>query len=69
MFEKGDIKMTQCPECESTITLNKKVKLGEYVECPECGMVLEVISLKPLELDYAFEDEDWEDWDEEEEED
>lgn len=61
--------MTQCPECESMVTLSKSVKLGQFVECPECGMALEVISIKPLELDYAFEEEDWDDWDEEEEED
>jgi alpha-aminoadipate carrier protein LysW len=58
--------MTRCPECESPITLNKGVKLGDYIECPECGTMLEVISLKPLELDYAVGDEDWEEeWEEE----
>lgn len=59
--------MTRCPECESTIALNKGAKLGDNVECPECGTMLEVISLKPLELDYALGDEDWEEWEEEEE--
>jgi alpha-aminoadipate carrier protein LysW len=66
MSERGGVKMTRCPECESTIALNKGVKLGDYVECPECGTMLEVISLKPLELDYAVGDEDWEEeWEEE----
>ena len=58
--------MTQCPDCASTITLGKSVKLGEFIECPECGVMLEVISLKPLELDYALGEEDWEEWEEEE---
>lgn len=58
--------MAQCPECESSITLNKGVKLGDYIECPECGTMLEVISLKPVELDYVLGDEDWEEWEEEE---
>jgi lysine biosynthesis protein LysW len=68
MFSKGGIRMAQCPECDSTIVLGKGVKLGEYVECHECGTMLEVISLNPLELDYALGDEDWEEWEEEWEE-
>jgi alpha-aminoadipate carrier protein LysW len=59
--------MARCPECESTIALNKGVNLGDYIECPGCGTMLEVISLKPVELDYAAGDEDWEEeWEEEE---
>ena len=51
--------MAWCPECDSMIMLDKGAKLGERIECPECGMLLEVINLTPLELDYALEDEDW----------
>jgi lysine biosynthesis protein LysW len=62
-----------CPECEAEIDFTNplEVKAGERVFCPECDMELEVISTKPLTLDYAFDDEDWEeedwgdDWDEE----
>jgi lysine biosynthesis protein LysW len=61
--------MAYCPECESMIVLDKGVKLGTHIECSECGTMLEVISLKPLELDYAFEDEEWdEEWEDEVEE-
>ncbi len=66
MSEKGGVKMVKCPECGSTITLSKKVKLGATIECPECGTVLEVISLTPIELDYALGDEEWEEEGEEE---
>jgi len=59
MFEKGGVKMAKCPACEKPIALGKNVKLGARIECPECGELLEVISLKPLDLDYAFGDEDW----------
>jgi lysine biosynthesis protein LysW len=65
MSERGNTKVTQCPECDSTIVLSTKMKLGEHIECPECGEMLEVISLNPLELDYALGDEDWEEWEEE----
>jgi lysine biosynthesis protein LysW len=68
MSERGTFKTTRCPECDSTIALNKGVKLGEFIECHECGTMLEVISLKPLELDYALGGEDWEEeWEEERE--
>ena len=52
--------MVKCPECGNSIEVSKKVKLGATIECPECGTVLEVISLSPLELDYALGDEEWE---------
>lgn len=54
--------MARCPECGNPIEVGKNVKLGAHIECPECGTLLEVISLKPLDLDYAFEE-----WEEEEE--
>jgi lysine biosynthesis protein LysW len=65
MFEKGGVQMAQCPECESPIQLSKNVKLGALITCPECDCLLEVISLNPLDLDYAFGDDEWEEEDEE----
>ena len=59
--------MTRCPQCTSTIALSKGVKPGDFIECQECGTMLEVVSLSPFELDYALSDEDWEEWEEEEE--
>jgi lysine biosynthesis protein LysW len=63
-----------CPECEQGVKLGTNPQEGQKVSCPECGANLEVISLSPLELDWAydapeedFDDEDWdfddEDWD------
>ena len=57
--------MAGCPECEKMIVPRKGAPLGECLHCPECGTLLEVISLNPLDLDYAFGYEDWEDADEE----
>lgn len=68
MFDRGSVKTARCPECGSTVALDRSVKLGEFIECHECGTTLEVISLKPLEFDYALGDEDWdEEWEEDEE--
>lgn len=55
-----------CPECDAEIDFGNPVemKVGDQAVCPECGIELEVISTKPLTLDY-FLDEDWEeDWEE-----
>ena len=62
--------VTICPECEAKINFDKPVEVGERVFCPECDIELEVISVKPLTLDYAPDDEDWEeeDWEEDWEE-
>ncbi len=53
-----------CPDCDGKIVLPPDVKLGQKLTCPHCEAELEVISLDPVELDWAY---DWE-WDEEEEE-
>jgi alpha-aminoadipate carrier protein LysW len=49
----------ECPECAAVITLYKPER-GEIVECPECGVELEVVSVEPLTLAPAPEEE--EDW-------
>lgn len=54
--------MVLCPECEQKIVINRP-KIGMHTVCRNCGVALEVISLRPLELDWAeFEDEDEDDW-------
>lgn len=67
-----------CPDCGEDVQIDPALKIGERFECPECSVELEVVSLKPLEVDYALyddwddEDEEWGDdvdWDDEEEED
>jgi lysine biosynthesis protein LysW len=58
---------TRCPECLAAIVLKDVVELGDPVTCPECHTLLEVISLRPLRLDYMDEnwEEEWEELDEE----
>ena len=48
-----------CPECAALIEL-ADVMEGEIVDCPECGVELEVLTLDPLTLGLAPEEE--EDW-------
>ncbi len=43
-----------CPECESTIRLNANVREGQPVTCQHCLAELEVVSVDPLEVDFAI---------------
>lgn len=49
----------ECPECFAAVTL-ENVMQHEIVQCPECGVDLEVVALEPLTLVLAPEEE--EDW-------
>ena len=52
--------VAECPECSANVTLSADVVEAEIVQCAECGAELEVISLEPITLDLAPEEE--EDW-------
>jgi lysine biosynthesis protein LysW len=44
---------TLCPRCRRKIEL-EQVERGEWVSCPYCWADLEVISLNPPVLDWAY---------------
>ncbi len=49
----------ECPECFGEVELTN-VMQNEIVQCPDCGVDLEVISINPIQLDLApDEEEDW----------
>jgi len=48
-----------CPECDAEIELKDALE-GEIVDCPDCGVELEVVSIAPLTFELAPEEE--EDW-------
>jgi len=40
-----------CPECDNPIVVDTdEVEEGETLQCDECGLDLEVVSVDPLEL-------------------
>ena len=52
--------MTECPICGAEVTLDSGTVKGELIECSDCGIDLEVISVKPFRVDEApLEEEDW----------
>jgi alpha-aminoadipate carrier protein LysW len=57
--EEVIIMLGTCPECAAEIELNDPLE-GEIVDCPDCGVELEVVSIEPLAFKLApNEEEDW----------
>lgn len=52
------MKTTHCLSCDSKIEIGSKAKIGQFVYCEFCGADFEIIELNPIELDYAFVDDD-----------
>ena len=51
--------MAHCPECDSQIDVDDfDVDLGDTLSCQECGQILEVTNLSPIELDAAPDDQE-----------
>jgi lysine biosynthesis protein LysW len=48
-----------CPECDAVISVNNP-REGDEITCRGCGTDLEVVSARPLEVDYPY-DGDWDD--------
>lgn len=49
-----------CVECDGELEMTDDVLVGEIVECPDCGVELEVTGVSPLTIELAPEvEEDW----------
>ena len=55
-----------CPFCKEVVELKKTAKEGDLVVCKACDTELEIVSLKPVELDWPLDDYEEDDWDEDE---
>ena len=52
--------MSNCPECGGVLKLSPDVIEYEILDCPTCGTELEVMSVDPIKIALAPEEE--EDW-------
>ena len=55
---------TTCPGCDEEIYIPTAPRLGDVIVCRTCEADLEVVSIRPLELDWREEEDDREDDDE-----
>lgn len=51
---------SNCPECGSALEMGSDLMAHEIIDCPSCGVELEVLSLDPIKVELAPEEE--EDW-------
>ncbi len=51
-----------CPECYYEFEVDNEVMLGEVIECPDCGIELEVIEIKEEEVVLQKAESEEEDW-------
>ena len=50
--------MSRCPECESDLELDGyDMEVGDSINCPECSIELKVVSLDPISIQPAPEEE------------
>jgi alpha-aminoadipate carrier protein LysW len=50
--------MTRCPECEMDLELDGyDLDVGETINCPECSTELRVVSLEPISVTAAEQEE------------
>jgi alpha-aminoadipate/glutamate carrier protein LysW len=51
--------LAQCPECDAAVPTDG-VRPGEIIECKDCAVELEVVTVSPITLTVAPEvEEDW----------
>ena len=43
-----------CPQCETILRININAREGQPLSCPECQASLEVVSVDPIEVDFAI---------------
>jgi len=50
--------MAFCPECRTAIDMDDEVEEGQTVDCPECGVELQVVNVDPVELEVLSSEEE-----------
>ena len=50
-----------CPACEAIVNVGPNPKMGQRVKCPSCRSQLEVTWLEPVELDWPYDEDDYDD--------
>lgn len=42
----------ECQDCSAEIPIPEDVEIGEIIECPDCGLILEVTEIKDGEAGF-----------------
>ena len=44
-----------CPMCGAVVVKDHHPRVGKMIKCTDCGTQLEIISLRPFEVDFPLE--------------
>jgi uncharacterized paraquat-inducible protein A len=55
---KRSVDVANCPECDRGIKLGRRPKRGQKFQCPQCSTIIEVVSVAPLEFDWAYDEDE-----------
>jgi DNA-directed RNA polymerase subunit RPC12/RpoP len=50
----------ECVDCGSRLDLIGEVKMGQGLTCPECGTMMEIVGLDPIEADWIYDEPEYE---------
>jgi alpha-aminoadipate carrier protein LysW len=56
--EKKIMVVVECPMCSEPIEMPDDVEFGDLVDCGECDREFEVVSLRPIELEWLDKEEE-----------
>jgi lysine biosynthesis protein LysW len=51
----------ECIDCGVRSTLKGRIELGQEIVCPECGTWMEVVSLDPVQVDWIYDQPQYDD--------
>jgi lysine biosynthesis protein LysW len=58
------VEKSECPSCGSKVFVGTKPRVGQRVKCPSCSSELEVVWLDPVELDWPYDEDEFDEDDE-----
>ncbi len=47
-----------CPACDEDVRIGGRARIGQTMTCVHCGARLEVVEVEPIELDWAYDDDE-----------
>ncbi len=53
--------VADCVSCGAQINVGDKPSLGQQFKCSNCGDIMEVVWLNPVELDWPVDDDEYDD--------
>ena len=66
MDPNGAGKAVTCLDCDRKLHTGVRAEVGDFITCPSCDSEFEVVSVKPIRIEWAyFDDYDYDDYDDE----